>query len=230
MVFYKLYDRTDLQMVDSRVASDFSIDFDYIANNSSTAKITKPSSGSHGDLIALTEGRGLLALGVVTAIDNSDLRITFKHAKELLNDKVLNVFKFTNLIGKKFDAVAGLKTIIEFGFVNTADAKRKLPLAIRTFGAELNAVYADDADTISMADFIQEMFDKHNIYLDFDIDFANNKIVLTIAKNATQGYVIKDNIKLSTPQFDNNELPKENKLVLFNKTTGATVATYFLLQ
>jgi hypothetical protein len=83
---------------------------------------------------------------------------------------------------------------------------------------------------MNMLDFIDEMFDKHNIYLDFDIDFTNNKIVVTIAKNDTMGYVIKDNIKLSTPEFDNNELPKENKAILFNKTTGVTVGTYYLLQ
>jgi hypothetical protein len=230
MVFYKLYDRNDLTMVGSGNLSDFTIDYDYISNNASTAKITKPSSGFHGDIIAVTEGKNLLALGVVTAIDNSDLKITFKHAKELFNDNVLNVFKWTNLLNKKFDAVAGLKTIIEYAFVNTTDLKRKLPLQVRTFGEELNAVYTDDSDTINMLDFIDEMFDKHNIYLDFDIDFTNNKIMVTIAQNDTAGYVIKDNIKLSTPEFDNNELPKENKAILFNKTTGATAGTYYLLQ
>jgi hypothetical protein len=52
MVFYKLYDRNDLTMADSGVLSDFTIDYDYISNNASTAKITKPSSGFHGDIIS----------------------------------------------------------------------------------------------------------------------------------------------------------------------------------
>ena len=41
--------------------------------------------------------------------------------------------------------------------------------------------------------------------------------------------MIKDNIKLSVPTFDKNELPNYNKVVIYNKDTGAILGTYYLL-
>jgi len=230
MVFYKLYDRTTLGLVDTGLVRDYNIDLDYMTNNTSTINMTRASVGFKGDIVALLEGATLIALGAVTAIDNGDLKISFKHPKELFNDNVLNVFLFTGLLGKRFNAVDGLKTIIEYGFVNTADAKRRLPLDIRTFGEDLGAVWADDSASIDVLEFIDYLFDHYNVYLDFALDFINDKIICTITKNSTQGLVLKDNIKLSKPELDNNELPKENKAILYTKGTGAIKATYYLLQ
>lgn len=230
MVYYKLFDRNTLQLVDSGVVRDYTIDYDYISNNSSTLTITKASRGFKGDIVAISEGIKLIVLGAVTAIDNTDLKITFKHPKELFNDTVLNVFKWTGLLNKRFDAVQGLKTVIQYAFIDTADAKRKLPLDIRTFGIDLNAVWTDDSNTIDIVQFIDYLFDHYNVFVEFEIDFANNRLVCTISKNDTQGLVLKDNIKLSKPEVDNNELPKENKVILFRKETGVVQATYYLLQ
>ena len=105
MVYYKLYDRNTLEFVDGGTVKDFNIDYDYMTNNTSTLNITKASQGFKGDLVAISEGIQLIVLGVVTAIDNTDLKISFKHPKELFNDTVLNVFKFTNLLNKKFDVL-----------------------------------------------------------------------------------------------------------------------------
>ncbi len=85
-------------------------------------------------------------------------------------------------------------------------------------------------DTINIQDFIQWAFDNHNVYLYFDIDFSTNKLVCKIIKNTTTGYIIKDNIKLSTPTFDKNELPSYNKAAVYNKDTGAILGTYYLLS
>jgi len=43
------------------------------------------------------------------------------------------------------------------------------------------------------------------------------------------GWVIKDNIKLSTPTFDKNELPTFNKAIVYNPDTGAILGTFYLL-
>lgn len=40
-----------------------------------------------------------------------------------------------------------------------------------------------------------------------DTDYLSNNLVYKIIKNTKAGYVIKDNIKLSEPTFDKNELP-----------------------
>lgn len=230
MVYYKLYDRNTLEFVDGGTVKDFNIDYDYMTNNTSTLNITKASQGFKGDLVAISEGIQLIVLGVVTAIDNTDLKISFKHPKELFNDTVLNVFKFTNLLNKKFDAVSGMKTILEYGFVNTSDPKRRLPLVIRTFGEDLNAVWTDDSNTLDVVEFIDSMFDRYNIIVEFEIDFLHSQIIVSIVKNDTEGYVLKDNIKLSKPEVDNNELPKENKVILFDKNNGTVRGTYYLLQ
>jgi len=230
MVFYKIYDRQTLALADAGIVKDYSVDFDYIANNTSTIDITRPSKGFDGDMVALLQGASLIALGVVTAIDNGELKISFRHPKYLFRDRILNVFLFTSLLGKRFDAVSGLRVILDQAFVHPADPRRRLPIELRTFGQDLGAIWVDDAPSIDMIEFIDYLFDHYNVYLDFEMDFFNDRIICTIIKNTTSGKVLKDNIKLSNPELDNNELPRENVAVLFNKDIGTTHRTFFLLQ
>jgi len=230
MTRYKIYDRLTLELCDSGVVRDYNVDLDYIANNNSTMRLVGESRGFKGDILAISEGVDLIVLGIITAVDNTELRIQFKHMKELFNDNILNVFKWTALLGKRFDAVAGLRVLLEYAFINTTDTLRRLPLTIRTFGQNLDAVWVDDSDTIDMQYFIDWCFDHYNVYLCCDIDFANKRIVVDIIKNDTEGLMLKDNIKLSKPEFDSNELPRENRALLFNKYTGVIQASFFLLQ
>ena len=230
MYRYKIYDRNTLDLVDSGVARDFNVEMDYLTNNNSTLRLVKKSNGFKGDVLAITQGTNLTILGTITAIDNTELRIQFKHMKELFNDPILNVFKWTGLLNKNFDAVQGLRVLIEYGFINTSDTLRRLPLEIRTFGQDLDAVWIYDDDTIDMLEFIDWAFEHFNVYLDFDIDFCNKKIIVSIIKNETAGLLLKDNIALSLPEFDSNELPRENRALLFNKYTGVIVNTWFSLQ
>lgn len=230
MVHYRIYARNNLEYIDGGVVKDYSIDYDIISNNTSTASIINISNGFKGDIIALIDGSSLVELGVITSIDNTEKKISFKHMKELFNDTVINVFKFTDLLNCKFDGVQGLKVILNYAFINIVDVKKKLPLEIRTFGSDTNCVYTTDEDTINILDFIDWLFNTYNIYLDFSIDFVNNKIVCTIIKNSTEGYVIKDNIKLSKPEFDNNDMPTYNKVVFYNSESGVEEGTYYLLS
>lgn len=230
MVHYRIYARGDLEYIDGGVVKDYSIDFDIISNNTSSVSIVGTSSGFKGDIIALIDGSELVEMGVITSIDNTEQKISFKHMKELFNDTVINVFKYTDLLGMKFDGVEGLKTILTYAFIETDDPQKKLPLDLRTFGQEKSCVYNEDDDTIVISDFIDWLFDTYNIYLDFSINFITNKIVCTITKNTTEGYVIKDNIKLSKPEFDNNDMPAYNKVVLYNKDLGTIDGTYYLRQ
>jgi len=230
MTRYKIYNRLTLKLTDSGVVRDYNIDLDYLANNNSTMRLVAESRGFKGDILAISEGVNLIVLGVITAIDNTELRIQFKHMKELFNDNILNVFKWTALLGKRFDAVAGLRVLLEYAFINTTDTLRRLPLTIRTFGQNLDAVWVDDSDDIDLMYFIDWCFDHFNIYISCDIDFANKRIVVDIIKNDTEGLMLKDNIKLSKPEFDSNELPRENRALLFNKNTGVIQGSFFLLQ
>jgi len=230
MVFYKIYDRQSLNLVDAGIVKDYSVDYDYMANNRSSLCITRESKGFKGDLIAIMENARLIVLGCITAIDNGDLKISFKHPKELFNDSVLNVFYFTGLLGKRFEGVSALNTILSLSFITAADTRRRLPLEIRMVGVCNGAVWDDDSPSFNMVDFIDFLFDHYNIYLDFSLDFINNRIICSIIHNTSSGRTLKDNIKLSRPELDNNELPSENVAVLFNKGTGVIRRTYYLLQ
>lgn len=230
MVYYKIYDRQTLELADAGIVKDYNIDFDYMTNNASTLYITQESKGHKGDLVAISQNAELIALGAITAIDNGDKRISFKHPKSLFNDRVINVFKFTQLLNKKFEAVSALRTILTLGFVTAADPHRRLPLEIRTSGTAPGAVWIDDSPSIHVVDFIDFLFDRYNIFLDFNIDFESSRIVCTITHNNTRGLVLKDNIHLSKPELDNNELPRENVAVLFRKDFGNIVETFYLLQ
>jgi hypothetical protein len=226
---YRVYDRQTLDYVDGGVIRDYTIDADYISNNASAVTLIEETIAKKGDIIVGISGINKTFIGIITAVDNTKLQISFKHPKELFADNVLNPFKYTGTLGYKFELTSGLETILTFAFISTNDTKKKLPLLIEKRGIANGAVWMDDGDTLNISDFIQWAFDNHNVYLDFDIDFISNKLICKIIKNTTTGYVIKDNIKLSTPTFDKNELPNYNKAVLYDKDTGAISGTFYLL-
>ena len=226
---YRVYDRQTLGYVDGGIIRDYTVDTDYLSNNASTVTLTEETLAQKGDIIVGLEGVKKTFVGAITAVDNTKRTISFKHPKELFADTVINPFKYTGTLGYKFELVGGMETILNLAFVTTDDDKKKLPLTFERRGTASGAVWTNDGDTLNISDFIQWAFDNHNVYLDFDIDFATDKLVCRIIKNVMSGWVIKDNIKLSTPTFDKNELPNYNKAVVYDKDTGAILGTYYLL-
>ena len=227
---YRVYDRQTLGYVDGGVIREYKIDMDYMSNNASEVTLTEETYAKKGDIIVGLSGVSRTFIGAITSVDNTKKQISFKHTKELFADTVINPFKYTGTLGYKFELVGGMETILNLAFVTTDDVRRRLPLIFEKRGTANNAVWTDDGDTLNIADFIQWAFDSHNVFLNFDIDFVQNKLVCRIIKNTTTGVVIKDNIKLSTPTFDRNELPTYNKAVVYNPDTGAILRTYYLLS
>lgn len=226
---YRVYDRQTLDYVDGGQLCDYIIDDDYISNNASTIMLSEETFGKKGDIVVgISEGRKIF-IGMVTVVDNSKRQISFKHLKELFADFVLNPFKFTKTLGYKFELLSAMETILSLAFVSIDDAMKQLPLEFEKYGTVDGAVWTDEGDTINISEFIQWAFDKYNVYLDFDINFTTNKIICKIIKNTTMPRIIKDNIKLSTPIFDKNELPNYNKAVVYNDKTGGILGTYYLL-
>ena len=226
---YRTYDRQTLAYIDGGVIRGYTVDTDYLSNNASTVTLTEETYAKKGDIVVGILGVEKTFLGAITAVDNTKKTISFKHPKELFADIVLNPFKYTGTLGDKFELTAAMETILNLAFVTTDDTRRRLPLVLEKRGTANGAVWTDDGDTLNISDFIQWAFDNHNVYLDFDIDFVANKIKCRIVKNTAAGVVIKDNIALSTPTFDKNELPNFNKAVVYNKDTGAILGTYYLL-
>jgi len=227
---YRVYDRQTLSYVDGGILKSYTIDTDYISNNASTLTLVDETYAKKGDIVVGLRGTDKFFIGVITAVDNTKKQICFKHMKYLFDDTILNVFKFTSTLNYKFELISTMETLLNLAFVNTDDTQKRLPIVFEKYGVANSAVWTDEGDTINIADFISFAFDNHNVYLDFDIDFVANKIICKIIKNMAGGYVIKDNIKLSTPTFDKNELPNYNKAVVYNKDTGATLGTYYLLD
>ena len=226
---YRVYDRRTLAFVDGGVIRDYSIDNDYLSNNASTVVLVDETHAKKGDIIVGISGITKTFIGAITAVDNTKKTILFKHMKELFADNVINPFKFTSTLGYKFELVDTMEFILRTAFVDIPDTRRRLPIVFERHGVVSGAVWTDDKDTLNLSDFIGWAFDHFNVYLDFDIDFVRNVIVCKIIHNTSGGYVIKDNIALSEPNFDKNELPNFNKAIVFHKDTGATLGTYYLL-
>ena len=226
---YRVYGRTDLAYIDGGVIRDYKIDLDYMSNNASTITLTEETYAQKGDIVVGISGIIKTFIGAITAVDNTKKTINFKHMKELFSDTVLNPFKYTGSLGYRFELTGTMELILNLAFVTTDDARKRLPLVFEKRGTASGAVWTDDSDTLNIADFIQWAFDNHNVFLDFDLDFIENKIRCRIMKNTATGVVIKDNIALSDPAFDKNELPNHNKAVVYNPDTGAILGTYYLL-
>lgn len=228
MVQYRVYDRLSLDYVDGGIIKDYVVDMDYISDNASSVTLVEETFAQKGDIIVALEKTRKLFIGCITAVDNTKKKISFKHMKELFNDTVLNIFKYSNILGYKFDAVEAIYEILNLAFVKTDDDKKKLPLILEKVSSASGAVWTDDSASINILDFLATMFDKFNVYLDIDINFLKNKLVCKIIKNASKGMVIKDNIKMSEPTFDSNELPTYNKAVVYEEESGKILGTYYL--
>jgi hypothetical protein len=192
---YRVYDRATLSYVDGGVIKDYKIDTDYLTNNASEVTLTEETYAKKGDIVVGLNGIEKTFIGVITAVDNTKKTISFKHMKEIFTDTVLNPFKYTSTLGYKFELTGATELILGLAFVTTDDTKKKLPIVFEKHGTASGAVWTDDGDTLIIADFIQWAFDNHNVYLDFDIDFTQNKIVCRIVKNTASGLVIKDKLK-----------------------------------
>jgi hypothetical protein len=102
-------------------------------------------------------------------VDNTKKTISFSSIRELFDHKVLNVFSYTNFIGKKFDAIGALKTILEYAYVNSDDVQRLLPLDIIMQGCAQGAMWLVESGSMNILDFIHQMFDSYRVYVEFDL-------------------------------------------------------------
>ena len=144
---YRVYDRQTLDYVDGGVIRDYTVDTDYLSNNASTVTLVEETNAQKGDIVVGISGVDKTFMGAITAVDNTKRQISFKHMKELFADTVLNPFKYTAMLGFKFELVGTMELILSLAFVTTDDAGRKLPLVFEKRGAANNAVWTDDGDT-----------------------------------------------------------------------------------
>ena len=116
----------------------YSIDDDYMVANNSTVEIVKETSAVVGQIIALIDDAGVYDLGVISSVDNENLKILYKSMLSLFDGNVLNPGR--NGSGDEditylYDGVDGTARILaSFYATNVIDKYKRLPLRIRTSG------------------------------------------------------------------------------------------------
>ena len=255
---YRVYDRRNLRYIDGGYVVNYTIDDDYIVNNNSTISIAKPTTAEVGDVVCLIKTRGAYHKGIITEVDNSALKISYKADKELFNDNILNPMRSEFKDGVKIAGKFGLPivaSIIESNWVQSRDTLKRLPLTVVITGDVLDEqgnpkmLWTWDNISVNFADWLVELFEKYNVALDWSIDFdtASEKplgerqgkyIVYLTAMKGGNPNLIKDNVAMQTITYTGNELPEatvcyvidsESKELLKDSESGEP-AVYYLAQ
>lgn len=231
---YRVYRRQTLDYVDGGYVQKYSVDDDYLVNNNSTINVVKKQQNTLsdvvvGDVIALIENSGAFHKGVITAVDDVALTISYKSDKELFNDNIINPYA-SEFSGTDNDVTVagkfGVDVIIELlrhHFVNTGDDLKNLPILFVSEGDVLDEnsnpkmLWTWDNDSINFVDLFTELFEKYNLSLSWVIDFdiaANSfesrqpKYIVTLSAVTKGGGIIKDNVDMQTITYKTNELPE----------------------
>lgn len=227
---YRVYNRQTLKYVDGGYVKEFNIDDDYIVNNNSIISVVKNventlSNVVVGDIVAIIQDSGAYHKGVITAVDNTALSISYKSDKELFNDNIPNPMASRYVDNEDFSAKFGVDIIIEIlkrYFYDTSDDLKKLPVVFVADGDVLDdngnpkMLWTWDNDSINIVDWLTELFEKYNLSLSFDIDFdiSNNnlkkrtpKYIVTLSAITNSGGIIKDNVDMQTITYTVKEIP-----------------------
>ena len=62
MEHFRIYDRQTLAVVDGGIVRDYNVDFDFLANNSSTLTLTEETYAKKGDILAIIKGTDKLCM------------------------------------------------------------------------------------------------------------------------------------------------------------------------
>lgn len=240
---YRVYDRQKLKYIDGGYVVDYTIDDDYIVNNNSTISIAQPTTAEVGDTVCLIKTRGAYHKGVITEVDNSALKISYKADKELFNDNMLNPMRTEFTDGVKIAGKFGLEmvaNVIMGSWGMSQDRLKRLPLTIVTTGDVLDEngkpkmLWTWSDTSINFVDWLVELFEKYNVVLNWSIDFdtASEKpvdernpqyIVYLSAMKGGNPNIIKDNVAMQTITYTGEELPQATVCYIVDSETNELV-------
>lgn len=247
---YRVYDRQKLAYIDGGFVSSYEIDDDYIVNNNSTIQIVQKTIAEVGDIIALIETSGVFHKGVITAVDNEALTISYKSDKELFNDNFLNPLReyFVDdvTIAGKFgmDTVAA---IIESFWGKSADSLKNLPLVITVDGDVVDdkgnpkMLWTWSDSSINMTDWLVDLFEKYNVVLSWSVDFnmaetnisaRKPRYLVELTANTNKGSLIKDNVEMQVITYTEESLPDATvcHVIEASQETNEVLGTFYLVQ
>lgn len=241
---YRVYDQQTLEYIDGGYVQSWNIDDDYIVNNNSTISVVKKvddtlSNVVVGNIIVLIQDNGAFHKGVITAVDDTALSISYKSDKELFNDNITNPHatdfaadKDLKIVGKF--GIEYLARILEHYFSDTDDELKKLPLIFITDGDVLDEegnpkmLWTWSNDSINIADWLTELFEKYNLSLSWDIDFdiSNDDLksrkpryIVTLSAITKSGGIVKDNVAMQTITYTVKEIPDATVCYVIDSST-----------
>lgn len=238
---YRVYSKKTLSYIDGGYVSPdkISIDDDYLICNSSVFSILNPTKAAVGDIVVLIKDVGPYHKGIITAVDNEELTISYKDVKEMFNNNILNPFRTKyiddkNFVGKFLNLSANVAIMINDNFVKSIDSQLNLPIKYYEFQGNTEALWKYSDNQINFKDFLIDMFNKYNLVIDFDINFNsannNNNMSLTIKLSVVSqmGTIIKDNMQIGKFIYEESTLPDNTVCILLDKSTKEELARYYL--
>lgn len=214
----KIYSRATLELLDYTYVRDYNIDDDYLINNNSKIYAVKKINASSGDIIVLIKNSGAYHKGVITAIDNVNMEISYKDTKEFFNNKIISPFRKIEA-GVTYDSIDFIKKIIiatyadgdyltynegtfeKTGSLHNGDiiiAKGNIDVdTISTY----ESCYTDNDLSLNLKEYLIDVFEKNNIVIQFNIDFD-------FSKSPKMATIIYENNQIELIEVPTQRIPR----------------------
>ena len=223
--------------------SAFSLDNDYMVTNNSTIEITAETKAVAGQIITLIDENGAYDVGVVTSVDNENLKILYKSMMVLFDVAILNPARnggSDDVIGYLYDGVDGTARILATYFATEiADKYMRLPLRLRTSGGgktngsyNVPAIWKYKDNTVNIRSWLMDLFDTHNVTLQFRLVFETSRafIEIYIQHNMTGGRLLKNNIHGLTVKHTEESSASATVCKVIDSETKELLSTWYLLK
>ncbi|MCL2599336.1 MAG: hypothetical protein FWD76_05475 [Firmicutes bacterium] len=211
-----------LSFATTGAVSGYEISEDYLSPKNSTVNMIAKSDAVVGQILVLIDDMGVYAMGVITAVDNEKLQIMFRDILELFNDEALNPNRAAQnndgmQITYLYDGILNTAEILRVLYLGDVDKYRRLPLLVATSGGGItNGEYNEPAvwdytdNSFNVRNWLTDLFDRNNIIVQARLVFETNKayIELSIFKNTTSGWLIKNNIPTLKIEQSEDRSPK----------------------
>lgn len=223
--------------------SSYEIDNDYTVANNSTINIVAKTAAVAGQLVALIDDAGAYDIGVITSVDNENLKILYKSLLALFDGDILNPTRANqddeSAVTYLYDGVDGTARILASYFAkSTTDKYKRLPIRVRTSGGgksggkyNVPAIWDYEDNTVNLRDWLVELFNKHNVVLQFRLIFETSRayIEIYVMYNTTGGRLLKNNIHGLTITHTEESSAKATVCQVIDKDTKALLSTWYLL-
>lgn len=223
--------------------SAFSLDNDYMVTNNSAIEITAETKAVAGQIITLIDENGAYDVGVVTSVDNENLKILYKSMMVLFDVAILNPARnggSDDVIGYLYDGVDGTARILATYFATEiADKYMRLPLRLRTSGGgktngsyNVPAIWKYKDNTVNIRSWLMDLFDTHNVTLQFRLVFETSRafIEIYIQHNMTGGRLLKNNIHGLTVKHTEESSASATVCKVIDSETKELLSTWYLLK